>query len=53
MEYMVIEDTDFQMFHRVVQGWLDRGWTLQGGISVCMISEGEFAYFQAITKAGK
>lgn len=50
MKYSVMESTDLLELEARVQRALDNGWSLRGGVAVVIISEGKFAYFQAITK---
>ena len=49
-DYIVINATTESEFARLVRQYLDRGWNLQGGISLACDAHGGRWFAQALTK---
>jgi hypothetical protein len=51
MKYMIVTEWRQAAFEKVVQKFLDEGWTLQGGVSITVNSHtGEIYTAQALVK---
>jgi len=59
-DYRVVEDTDRDELRKQIREYIEHGWRLQGGISVCfrvvephsgaLVGEDEWTYCQAMVK---
>jgi hypothetical protein len=51
MKYMIVTEWRQEVFEKVVQKFLDEGWTLQGGVSIAVNpNSGEIYTAQALVR---
>ncbi|MDD4817788.1 MAG: DUF1737 domain-containing protein [Victivallaceae bacterium] len=50
IRYYVIEDYDIIQFQNRINGYLDEGWMLQGGVAVLPIDMNNYKLAQAMTR---
>lgn len=50
MGYEILHHTEKDELEKMVRNYLERGWSLQGGIAVGVKNGNSEAYFQAVTK---
>ena len=51
MGYEILHHTEKGELEKMVRNYLERGWSLQGGIAVGVKNGNSEAYFQAVTKS--
>lgn len=49
MQYMIAEEDNAKDLMALVNEYLEEGWALQGGVSVC-VDQGRTSYVQALIK---
>ena len=51
MKYIIITEESVHELTSTVQGYINTGWVLQGGVCVCEVYK-QVKYYQAIIKIG-